>query len=195
MHGLTSPEGADQTARRIVAVTGMIARVLGDDLGKFTIPAAASRKIDHTTWARLLFLSTNELLWIAQGRPLPMNDTKNAPSAPVLIRNQSEYVAVRMTDRHHGNSETRSGLHLSETLAECEVVWVSTTSFKLDRIELIKQKLQPLAPRYLEGASSTNRYRISFLSEGIDDVASDCFGIPWWKKAPEDERYICISSC
>jgi hypothetical protein len=193
MHGQSAPETTEKTVQRIVGVMHWIAQNLGDQLGRLTKPNVIQNPVDHTSWARLLFLTEEELLWVARGQQLPINSSGNALLKLSFGRKEVDQASFRMTDRHRRTNSKKNPLYLSQELADCRNVWVSTTSFKKDRIEDIKPRLRNTARAVLDPESPLARFAISVISEGMEDVESDSFSIPWWKKAPDGEHYICIA--
>jgi hypothetical protein len=193
MHGLDAPEKEEKTASRIAAVMDLIAQVLGDELGRFMKLNATANYVNHTSWARLLFLTEEELLWIARGQQLPADSSANSVANLHFGSKEVDRASFRKTERHLRTVKGDSPLYLSEDLTHYKILWVSTSSFKPDRIVDIKARIRNQAHSRLAPAYSPAKIYVSAIPEGLDDVESDSFAIPWWKKAPEGEQYICIA--
>jgi len=192
MHGLPSTESSRQIAHRIASVCDAVAIILGDNIGNISKPGVNSRKPDHTTWARLLFLTEDELLWIAGRNQMPTGGSyEQVISLPIGNRG-TDLTDFRKTDRTHGSKTIPLGT--AADLSNFESVWVSTTHFKLNDLAKTQGEIRQLAPTILglPRFSPRNLY-VGELCEGLDNVESDPFSIPWWRKAPEGSAYICIA--
>lgn len=193
MHGFTAPETSAQIAFRMASVIEAITGILGEHLIKISKQGVSARKADHTMWARLLFLTEKELLFIAGGKQLPTEGTFG-PVISLPIESNGEgkgLTEFRKTDRNH--KPRSSQLCLPEELTDYESLWVSTTLFRLDQLDKRKNEIRSLARSLLGLAKSPPRPYVSEINEGPDDVESDPFSIPWWKKAPEGKAYLCIA--
>jgi hypothetical protein len=194
MHGLDALESGKQTAHRIAAVMDLIAQVLGDELGKFRKPNENSKQVDHTSWARLLFLTEEELLWVAKGQGLPADSSASSVANLPFGSNYADGASFRKTERHLLRTAKRNTpLYLPEELIDFKILWVSTSSFKLNRMMDLKARIRNQAVLKLVPASYPAKIYVGAIPEGLNDVESDAFGIPWWKKAPDGEQYICIA--
>ncbi|HTW80342.1 MAG TPA: hypothetical protein VME23_12420 [Terracidiphilus sp.] len=191
MHGLSAPETTRQIASRIAPVFDEFAKILGERLANFSKPDTNSRKVDHTKWSRLLFLTEEELLWIAKGSALPLSGQgKGIISVPIEGEDAHASTAFRRTDRHHKPSSSQ--LCLPEKLTACDSLWVSTKPFRLSQIQKDRGFVRSLANGLL-GLPPSTKVQVSELCEGLDDVESDPFAIPLWRRAPEGQAYICIA--
>jgi hypothetical protein len=192
MHGLPAPESAKALAHRIAWIMDQIARIMGEHIGAFSKPRTNSKMVDHTTWARLLFLTEEELLWVASGNQMPAGGSfKKVISLPIGNRGTG-LIDFRKTDRPHGSKTIPLGT--AADLSNFESVWVSTAHFKVDELAKAQGVTRQFARELLGVPQSFSRkLYLGELSEGLDDVESDPFSIPWWQKAPEGSAYIYIA--
>jgi len=192
MHGFPAPEISAQIALRIASVMDAIAEILGEHLAKISKPNVGSRKADHTTWARLLFLTEDELLWIAKNGELPLGGLgKGIVQVPIKNEDTRLSTFFRRTDRLRKPSS--SCLCLPEKLTAYSSLWVSTKSFSLEEIQRERGFIRSQAPCLLGLPLSSSKALVSELREGLEDIESDPFAIPWWQTAPDGKAYICIA--
>ena len=177
------------------------------DLSKLTSDGRLTRGIDHTSWARLLFLTTEELLWIASGRVLPIADERLADANGAAASDGAAFL------HRQGELKTRLRGHELRLLRTLYVPAGASSGAATNRLyggdyRSIWVAMQPTATAQ-SGAvigSITNYLRTTYgcgdsefslvldgVSEGPCDAKSDPMNIPWWRAAAAGECFIRIA--
>jgi len=195
MHGLSAHKTPEEIARNVVWLMNQIAESLGSKLSQFSPLSTGTKGVDHTIWARLLFLTEGELLSIAHGRQLPVCASRPPVFSVRFGPKDADRASFRMTERHRRMSKVKSPLYLNGELIGCSTAWVSSAPIPIDQIEESKARIRQRTRDIVDPGLPISKIVISAIPEGMTDVESDSFCIPWWKTAPKGEQYIWIAIC
>lgn len=184
MHGLAYRPDTAATAAKVFAVFQDLRAALGPRLlaiKKLKKPNRSDLR-DHTSWARLLYLSKAELLWIVMGNQLPeqAGAARTCCSAPLRCDGVWQDFGLTLTDY-------RPGSILSTTASQ---IWVSDDQFEdgwlKSHIPETQRKLR------MRLGLPADVLQVHALPIGPTDRDCDWFGAPWWQVAPAGKAHLWV---
>jgi hypothetical protein len=187
MHGLAYVPDTNDTAKTIFAMFNELRLAFEPYLLNICKPFRRELR-DHTLWARMLYLSEKELLWISGGKRLPKVVEPAEASYKILLDRDGSWqeIVLTATDRDPDALTAISGR------ARDRRIWVSDDHYESAWLENSYHdvKAQMRAKTGLSAAA----LKVNVLPIGPVERGDDWFNAPWWRKAPDGKRHLWVTA-